>query len=407
MRSVTLGMVNAARFARRLTASLIILVLCGTIALAAGTVSSAGSAEADQILRTGSGLRQIDVQNFSDTGDTARRLTAPNVDAIDSMPGVQSVEPSLNASLTVGKDGEGFPVLLYANLARPSVLPPLKASVRDNVFPLKPGEIVLPASADGEDLTKLLGKTVTAEYTRRTSEGQGTGATTHVKVVGISDPEWQLDGPSAAHAALSDVTAWAAARVGQTPAHFLKTQGYNSVTVVAKSEAQVGPVLSRLTAAKYFAVSVRDRVAELPGILGLFQWLSKGLLALLAVVGVLAGLGIGGAVIRTRTREVGVLRTLGYTRSEVFRSFSTEIGILALTAGILSAVLGMLVGGGSALALSTLEEFQQQLPGDWAFPPAWQLAATVVLSAVAVMVGALRPLWRAAKLDPVTVLRDW
>ncbi|MFJ2818243.1 ABC transporter permease [Streptomyces sp. NPDC087294] len=407
MRSIALGMVNAGRFARRLTASLIILMLCGTIALAAGTLSAAGAQQTDASLQSGSGLRQIDVQNVGDTGDTARRLTAANLDAIRTIPGVESVEPSLNASFTVGKDGEGFPVLLYANLARPSVLPPLKESVRDKVFPLKQGEIVLPATVDGEDLSDLLGKTVTAEYTRRTSQNQGTGATAHVKVVGISDPQWQLDGPSAAHAAPSEVQAWAAARAGESTGHFLATEGYNSATVVAKSQDQVSSILKALTTEKYFAVSVRDRVSELPGILGLFQWLSKGLLALLAVVGVLAGLGIGGAVIRTRTREVGVLRTLGYTRSEVFCAFFTEIGILALATGVLSAALGAVLGGSSAVALATLEEFQQQLPGGWVFPPVWQLTATVVLSVAAVLIGALRPLWRAAALDPVTVLRDW
>ncbi|MCH0566859.1 ABC transporter permease [Streptomyces sp. MUM 2J] len=407
MRSITLGMVNAARYARRLTASLIILVLCGAIALAAGTLSAAGSQQADASLRTGSGLRQIDLQKFSDSGDTAKRLTTAHLEEIRAMAGVESVEPSLTASITVGQNGDGFPVLLYANLARPSVLPPLKASVRDKVFPLQPGEIVLPATADGEDLSDLLGKTVMGEYTRRTGEGQGTGASVQVKVVGISDPQWQLDGPSAAHAAPSDVQAWAAARAGETPERFLASQGYNSATVVAKTQDQVGSVLTELTAKKYFAVSVRDRVADLPGILGLFQWLSKGLLALLALVGILAGLGIGGAVVRTRTREVGVLRTIGYTRTEIFRAFSAEIGILALAAGVISAVLGALIGGGSAVGLSGLEEFRQQLPDGWVFPPAWQVAATVILSVAAVLIGALRPLWRAASLDPVTVLRDW
>ncbi|MDX2562250.1 FtsX-like permease family protein [Streptomyces sp. TX20-6-3] len=407
MRSFALGAVNAARFARRLTASLIVLVLCGAIALAAGTLSAAGTQRADASMRTGSGLRQIDVQNLRDSGDTAKRLTPSSLDAIRGIPGVESVEPSLNASFTVSKNGDGFPVLLYANLARPSVLPPLKAAARDKVFPLKPGEIVLPATADGEDLTDLLGKTVTAEYTRRTSESQGTGATTRVTVVGISDPNWQLDGPSAAHAAPAQVETWAAARAGESPRRFLDTQGYTGATVVAATEGQVEQVVAKLTAEKYFAVSVRDRVAELPGILGLFQWLSKGLLALLAVVGVLAGLGIGGAVVRTRTREVGVLRTIGYTRAEVFRSFATEIGILALAAGAVAAVLGALIGGGAALGLATMEEFSAHLPGGWVSPPLWQLAATVLLSAAAILVGALRPLRRAAALDPVTVLRDW
>ncbi|WP_309049906.1 ABC transporter permease [Streptomyces sp.] len=224
---------------------------------------------------------------------------------------------------------------------------------------------------------------------------------------GISDPSWQLDGPSAAHAAPAQVEAWAAARAGESPQRYLASQGYAGATVVASTENQVEQVVASLTAEKYFAVSVRDRVAELPGIPGLFQWLSKGLLALLAVVGVLAGLGIGGAVIRTRTREVGVLRTIGYTRAEVFRSFATEIGILALAAGAVAAVLGALIGGGAALVLATLEEFNPHLPGGWIFPPLWQLVATVLLSAVAILIGAMRPLRRAAALDPVTVLRDW
>ncbi|KQX58864.1 MULTISPECIES: ABC transporter permease [unclassified Streptomyces] len=411
MRSLTLGAVNAARFARRLTASLITLVLCGAVALAAGTLSAAGTQQADATLRTGSGLRQIDVRNLDDSGETAKRLTPAALASLRGLPGVESVEPSLNASFTVekttGDGGEGFPVLLYANLVRPSVSPPLQASVRERVFPLRPGEIVLPARADGEDLTGLLGRTVTAEYTRRTAEGQGTGVSARVRVVGISDPAWQWDGPSAAHAAPGEVAAWAAARSGESPERFLAGEGYSGATVVATSESQVGPVVAALTERHYFAVGVRDRVAELPGVLGLFQWLSQGLLVLVTAVGVLAGLGIGGAVVRTRTREVGVLRAVGWTRSEVFRAFSTEIGLLALAAGVLASVLGTLIGGGSVLGLSTLEEFRQHLPGGWVSPPLWQSAATVLLSVAAVLVGAMRPLRKAASLDPVAVLRDW
>src|SRR4051812_44181244 len=70
-------------------------------------------------------------------------------------------------------DREGPGVLLYATTVRTSTTPPVVQATRRDLFPLSPGEAVLPASAQGSDLATLLGKTITVDITRMVASGQG------------------------------------------------------------------------------------------------------------------------------------------------------------------------------------------------------------------------------------------
>src|SRR5690606_31755522 len=93
-------------------------------------------------------------------------------------------------------------VVLYATPARASALPPIVESVRSDVFPLRDGELVLPATAQGDDLALLLGQEVPVRYTQKIGEGEGEPAIEHMTVVAIYDASYALDGPSVAYTTL-------------------------------------------------------------------------------------------------------------------------------------------------------------------------------------------------------------
>jgi putative ABC transport system permease protein len=119
-----------------------------------------------------------------------------------------------------------------------------------------------------------------------------------------------------------------------------------------------------------------------------------------AVVGI--GIVVGGIVIMNimlmsvteRTREIGILKSLGASRRDIRRQFLAESAILSLLGG----VAGLLAGS----ALAALVEVASPLP---ARVTAWSVAVALGLGVSVGIVFGVYPAHRAARLDPIDALR--
>jgi putative ABC transport system permease protein len=117
--------------------------------------------------------------------------------------------------------------------------------------------------------------------------------------------------------------------------------------------------------------------------------------ALLLAALLIALLGVANTLLLSvteRTREIGLLRAVGVKRSSVWRMITIESMVMAIFGTILGMILG--VGLGSALVLSL---------GDYGFdrvaiPWVWLVIYTV-LAAIAGVLAAILPAWRASRLD--------
>jgi len=117
--------------------------------------------------------------------------------------------------------------------------------------------------------------------------------------------------------------------------------------------------------------------------------------ALLALAVVIALLGIGNTLalsILERTRELGLLRSVGMTRSQLRSTIRWESVIIALQGTLLGLVIGIFFGW--ALVRALREEGIDRFT-----VPYGTLAIVLVLAALAGVVAAVLPARRAAKLD--------
>jgi len=119
----------------------------------------------------------------------------------------------------------------------------------------------------------------------------------------------------------------------------------------------------------------------------------------LSAIGLLVG-GVGVIAIMMisvteRTREIGVREALGATRAIILWQFLVE----AATLTVIGAVTGLIIGSGLAYAIRANTSIDATIP-----PLA--IVAALVTSAVTGVIFGLLPAFRAARLDPVTVLRD-
>jgi putative ABC transport system permease protein len=97
-----------------------------------------------------------------------------------------------------------------------------------------------------------------------------------------------------------------------------------------------------------------------------------------------------------RTREIGMLRTLGASRGKIAGSILTEAVVL----GVVGAVIGLALGVGLALALIELMRSLDFPVGDLVITPLAPVAA-VVTGLVTAVGGAFHPARRAGRTSPI------
>jgi putative ABC transport system permease protein len=117
--------------------------------------------------------------------------------------------------------------------------------------------------------------------------------------------------------------------------------------------------------------------------------------ALLALAIVIALLGIGNTLalsIFERTRELGLLRAVGMTRSQLRAAVRWESVIIALQGTALGVAIGVFFGWALVLALRDQEIDQFRVPFQ-------QLAMVVVLAGLAGVIAAILPARRASHLN--------
>lgn len=102
-----------------------------------------------------------------------------------------------------------------------------------------------------------------------------------------------------------------------------------------------------------------------------------------------------------RTREIGMLRTVGMTRGQITRLVLTEAAVLGLVGSLLGVGLGVLLARGLAAVYELMLEQDLGLAG---LPPFLLVNSALVGIAVTVVAAAV-PAWQAGKISPLEALR--
>jgi putative ABC transport system permease protein len=123
------------------------------------------------------------------------------------------------------------------------------------------------------------------------------------------------------------------------------------------------------------------------------------------VLGCIAGISllVGGigimntmlASVVERTREIGIRRAVGATRSHIVVQFLCESIVLTITGGC----IGILLGAGGALFISKVANWTTVLT-------MWSIGISVLMAGGVGLVSGLYPALRAARLDPAGALRN-
>lgn len=164
----------------------------------------------------------------------------------------------------------------------------------------------------------------------------------------------------------------------------IDTDGRSGVQSALDAVVEKSPIVT-VKDQQGFAAEQREPIDQL--VLMIFALL--GLALLIAVLGIVNTLALS---IIERTREVGLLRAIGVSRSQLRRMVTLESVVIAVLGAVLGVVLG--IGFGIALMHSLREEGLEVIS-----VPIGQLAVFLVVSVIIGVLAALLPARRAAKLD--------
>jgi len=180
---------------------------------------------------------------------------------------------------------------------------------------------------------------------------------------------------------------------------------YSSIGVRVKNPAQIQMVEDVIKKMGFNTFSILDASRGLKQLFGvLFAFL--GIFGSLALV--VASIGIVNTLVMAileRRREIGIMKAIGASDSDVKKLFFAEAGAMGILGGVVGVVLGWAIGQvinlGTNIYLKSLG-----LPPEhfWAVPW-WLVGAAIGFAFVVSLFSGLYPAGRAARLDPVQALR--
>lgn len=236
---------------------------------------------------------------------------------------------------------------------------------------------------------------------RRIRERYGLDVGSTVK---IQRHDWKVVGVFAAEGSGFESEIWGDLATMSEPLR--RSGGYQAVVLRMKDPSQVEALGKDLDSNPQFQVQVKQERAYYEEQAG---FVAKALMGLAIFVSVVMGIGaVFGAmntmyaVVAARTREIGTLRALGFSRRAILFSFVTESVFLAFVGGILGCLLALPANG--VTSATNGANFSELAFAFRITPPA--LAAGLVFAVVMGFVGGLLPALRAARLPITSALRE-
>ncbi len=164
---------------------------------------------------------------------------------------------------------------------------------------------------------------------------------------------------------------------------------------------KIEKVLKRHRDKEDFEVMTPDQVLKIfSSILGIVQAVLIGIAAISLIVGCVGIMNSMFTNVLERTKEIGVMKSIGAQNNQIMLLFMFEAGMVGLVGGIAGIILGSLVGLGAEAAAQSagfdLLKIELQ---------ASMLIGVLLFSIVVGVLAGFLPARRAAKLHPVDALR--
>jgi putative ABC transport system permease protein len=182
-------------------------------------------------------------------------------------------------------------------------------------------------------------------------------------------------------------------------------KGYNSVIMKVHNIDDVETIKSSIEGRlnkKEDVVNVLITSSILKSIDSVFASISLFLMGIGSISLIVAGVSILNVMLIStmeRTKEIGIMKAVGASRTDIMKMFVLEVLFLGVVASLVGGVLSF--GGGFVMNVLILKD------ASYLFMPSsiLYIVAGVIFGIITSLVGGIYPAWKASKMRPIDALR--
>lgn len=195
---------------------------------------------------------------------------------------------------------------------------------------------------------------------------------------------------------------WAGELIGETR---LVNLGYDRISLKVDKAENVAAITDKLKSDDILAIGSKDLLAQFFSIFSVISYILGTIGAISLLVASIGIINTMTMATYERTREIGILRAIGASKSVIKKLFLFESAVIGLLGGIAGIGLAVLVGGIGNNIISKMLEQQNLATGRILFFPIWLIFGTLLFTTFIGVLSGIYPAFRAARLKPVDALR--
>lgn len=156
------------------------------------------------------------------------------------------------------------------------------------------------------------------------------------------------------------------------------------------------------------AITTSDMTKQINDFMGIVSIFVGAIASIALLVGVISIINIMLVNVTERTREIGVLKAIGFTNREILGSILAESGLMGFIGAIIAVIVSALLLEIALIVLLPILSSQMQMTASINLAqmmPLWLIAGVIGGATILSVLAGLYPAWRASRLNVVEALR--